>query len=84
MSLFFPLVIGFRPPFKPSLSCKAIGHDGASEESPYKVDEVAASSREIKIEDRLYSFSVFAEFFPSMHLSGSSSYGCISFGCQLE
>ena len=63
LSLSFPLVMGFRPPSKPSLSCEAVGHDGAGEGNPCKVDEATTSSREVKTEDRLYSFFVFARIF---------------------
>ena len=67
--------MGFRLPSKPSLSYEAVGRDGASEGSSCKVDEVAASRREVKTEDCLYYFFVFAGIFPSMHPSESGSYG---------
>ena len=51
--------MGFEPPFKPSLSCEAMGRDSAGEEIPCKVDETATSSRDVKMEDHLYSFFVF-------------------------
>ena len=51
-----PLMAGFRPPSKSSLSCEVVGCDGASEGNPYRVDEVVTSSREVKMEDCLYYF----------------------------
>ena len=54
----------FRPPSKPSLFCQTMGRDGAGEGSPDKVDKVATTSREVKMEDYLYSFSIFVGFFP--------------------
>ena len=41
-----------------------MGHDGAGEGNPYKVDKAATSSKEVKIEDCLFSLSVLARIFP--------------------
>ena len=41
-----------------------MGCDGVGEGSLCKVDEAAAFSKEVKTEDRLYFFSIFARFFP--------------------
>ena len=56
--------MGFRRPSNPNLSCEVVERDGAGKGSPFKVDETAASSREVKMEDRLYSFSIFVGIFP--------------------
>ena len=56
--------MGFQPLSKPSLFSEVVGRDGAGEGSLCKVDELAAFSREVKIEDCLYSFSIFAGFCP--------------------
>ena len=55
--------MGFRPPSKPSLFCEAVRHDGVGEGILCKVDEVATSSKKVKMKDHLYSFSVFVRFF---------------------
>ena len=55
--------MGFRPLSKSSLSCEAVGRNGVGERNPCKVDKAATSSREVKMDDRLYSFSVFTGIF---------------------
>ena len=63
---FFPSCDELRPPSKPSLSCKAIGHDGVGEGSPCKVDEAVAATREVKM-----VFLCFYKIFSPVHIQAA-------------
>ena len=73
ISFFFPFLIGFQPPSKPSLSCEIVGCDGVGEGSPCQVNEAVASIREVKRKDCFVLFLCFCSFFSLVYIQADQT-----------